>query len=176
MVLCMFLFFSKYYRGAHALWPFGHGLSYAAWAVADPDAAAHATVAFAAANASFSLAFNLDVQRTDAFANFGAQLSLTACVRPLNVPGLVSSSAPVALKQLVSFARSSDVEAGGIATVGLVISADAFALADGAGDVSVWPGTYHVELWDGGANALVAHVTVAGDAPRLVQPFPKAAA
>ena len=171
--MCVSLF--KYYRGVHALWPFGHGLSYATWAVTDPDAAAHATATFAATNASFALAFHLDVQRTDACANFQAQLTLTACVRPLDVPGLTATSTPVALKQLVSFVRTADVYAGGTASADLSLTADAFALADAAGDLSVWPGTYRVELWDGGANALVTNVSVTGDAPRLVQPFPKAA-
>ena len=197
----------KYYTGDNVLWTFGYGLDYASFELSnDDDDGGGAGVSFGVEDAAAEVRFDaLTVARTDTSPPFDgpAQLVLQAFVRPLDVPGLANGSSSssssggggdgvqMPFKQLVDFARSPGLlspddgspapapSPSSVVLDPLVLPADAFALADFAtGDLSVWPGSYEVQLWDGRAPKpnFVTPVTVTGDAPRLVTPFPKAAA
>ena len=143
---------------------------------------------FDAEDASATLTFDsLTVQRTDSGASFdqAAQLIVQIFIKPVDVPDLQNQNSTrekqgkqqLPSKQLVEFARSPDLRPDSPATVLAPVSmpADAFALADfTTGDLSVYPGSYEVQLWDGHSDApIIVPVTITGDDSRLVMPYPQ---
>jgi hypothetical protein len=135
------------------------------------------TIVFDVSDDSFEFAPNMEVSLQESGSDLdSATFIYTIMIRPIDVIGMPSDAA-IVKRQLVNFGAEKVYEGSSFETTPLqlspVITANDFKLADNSGDLSVWPGSYHVEYWDGTDNEpMVVAVTITGNNNRLVIPFP----
>ena len=170
----------RYFDGA-PLWPFGFGLSYAAFAfTGDAAATLHTTVATALTGAPlcFAVAVSNTVHAagaatasstTGTTGTSGAGAAPTGVASDVVVLGFVQSSHPDAPRngKLCDFAREAAVQPGETRAVNLCVGANALPLIDDAGKSRVLPGEYTVRagvaggVGGAGAGAVVGTIVVA---------------
>ena len=136
----------RYYAGKHVTFPFGSGLAYATFTLADARPSA---LAFGAARGARRVSVDVSSAR-------GGDEVVQLYVRPRDVDGAFRP--PIA--KLVDFARVRVPPDDEAVTVSFDVQAAAFDLVDAAGASRAFPGSYDLLITNGNTENLIIPVTV----------------